>query len=79
MLSMQKLLYAPVECHGLPRLQTRAACGHAGMSTLLAPAPRFSRTEPEARPVAPADNASALAAWGFSKGDIEALQSASAF
>jgi len=46
--------------------------------TQPAPAPRFSRTVPEAKPVAPVDSASALAAWEFSKADIEALQAASA-
>ena len=75
--------YAPVlslaEAPKHPHNVARKTFVEMGGVTQPAPAPRFSRTEPEARPVAPADNASALAAWGFSKGDIEALQTASAF
>jgi alpha-methylacyl-CoA racemase len=44
-----------------------------------APAPRFSRTVPEVQgPPQAADNPASLSAWGFSKADIEALQSAGA-
>jgi alpha-methylacyl-CoA racemase len=47
--------------------------------TQPAAAPRFSRTEPETKPVLlPVDSKDALEGWGFSKGDIEALQAASA-
>jgi alpha-methylacyl-CoA racemase len=44
-----------------------------------APAPRFSRTVPEVQgPPQSADNATALAAWGFSSGDIAKLTQAGA-
>jgi alpha-methylacyl-CoA racemase len=44
-----------------------------------APAPRFSRTVPEVQgPPEAANNAKALAAWGFSAGDIAALKTAGA-
>jgi alpha-methylacyl-CoA racemase len=44
-----------------------------------APAPRFSRTPPEvAHGPRPADTEAALADWGFSASDIDALKSAAA-
>jgi alpha-methylacyl-CoA racemase len=47
--------------------------------TQPAPAPRFSRTAPEIQgPPQSADNAGALAAWGFSADEITALASAGA-
>ena len=42
--------------------------------TQPAPAPRFSRTAPDAQGVAQVDNVSALASWGFSGGEIETLR-----
>jgi len=42
-----------------------------------APAPRFSRTEPQVQNIAP-DPRAALAAWGFSPAEIDALASAGA-
>jgi alpha-methylacyl-CoA racemase len=42
--------------------------------TQPAAAPRFSRTEPETKAVLPVDSKDALAGWGFSKDDIDALQ-----
>ncbi len=74
--------YAPVlslaEAPKHPHNVARKTFVEIGGVTQPAPAPRFSRTAPEVRPVAPADNSGALAAWGFSKSDIEALTSASA-
>jgi len=46
--------------------------------TQPAPAPRFSRTAPDAQAVQPIDNDAALAAWGFSGGEIEKLHGAGA-
>ncbi|MBU6442648.1 MAG: CoA transferase [Alphaproteobacteria bacterium] len=44
-----------------------------------APAPRFSRTEPQVQgPPRAADNEAALAAWGFGLGEIKALADAGA-
>lgn len=75
--------YAPVlslsEAPKHPHNAARKTFVEVDGVTQPAPAPRFSRTSPDVRPVAPVDNAGSLAAWGFSKGDIEALQSASAF
>jgi len=42
-----------------------------------APAPRFSRTEPQVQSIAP-DPKAALSAWGFSAAEIDALASAGA-
>jgi alpha-methylacyl-CoA racemase len=74
--------YAPVlslsEAPKHPHNAARETFVEIGGVTQPAPAPRFSRTAPEARPVSPVDNAGALSGWGFSKSDIEALQSASA-
>ncbi|HWA29548.1 MAG TPA: CaiB/BaiF CoA-transferase family protein [Rhizomicrobium sp.] len=75
--------YAPVlslsEAPKHPHNVARQTFVEVGGVTQPAPAPRFSRTAPEVKPVAPVDNAGSLASWGFSKGDIEALQNASAF
>ena len=75
--------YAPVlslsEAPKHPHNLARKTFVEIGGVTQPAPAPRFSRTVPEAKPVASVDNTGALSAWGFSKADIEALQSASAF
>jgi alpha-methylacyl-CoA racemase len=46
--------------------------------TQPAPAPRFSRTAPDVQGVKPLDNDAALAAWGFSGSEIEALRAAGA-
>ena len=46
--------------------------------TQPAPAPRFSRTGPDAQGVAQIDNEAALAGWGFSGGEIESLRAAGA-
>jgi alpha-methylacyl-CoA racemase len=47
--------------------------------TQPAPAPRFSRTEPEVRHgPRPADNEASLSAWGFSASEISALQASNA-
>ncbi len=75
--------YAPVlslsEAPRHPHNVARNTFVEIGGVTQPAAAPRFSRTEPEAKPVAlPVDSKDALAGWGFSKGDIEALQAASA-
>jgi alpha-methylacyl-CoA racemase len=75
--------YAPVlslaEAPKHPHNVARQTFVDVGGVTQPAPAPRFSRTVPEVKAVAPVDNEGALASWGFSKGDIEALQAASAF
>ncbi|HWD49766.1 MAG TPA: CaiB/BaiF CoA-transferase family protein [Rhizomicrobium sp.] len=75
--------YAPVlslaEAPKHPHNVARETFVNVGGVTQPAPAPRFSRTAPETKPVVPMDNARSLSAWGFSKGDIDALQSASAF
>jgi alpha-methylacyl-CoA racemase len=75
--------YAPVlslsEAPKHPHNKARETFVDVGGVIQPAPAPRFSRTAPETKPVTSVDNAGALSAWGFSKGDIEALQSASIF
>ncbi|HUB84926.1 MAG TPA: CaiB/BaiF CoA-transferase family protein, partial [Rhizomicrobium sp.] len=75
--------YAPVlslsEAPKHPHNVARKTFVEVGGVTQPAPAPRFSRTVPEVKPVTPIDNEGALAGWGFSKGDIESLQAASAF
>jgi alpha-methylacyl-CoA racemase len=75
--------YAPVlslsEAPKHPHNVARKTFVEIGGVTQPAPAPRFSRTAPEVKPVVPVDNAGSLASWGFSKGDIESLQAASAF
>ncbi|MGN6514987.1 MAG: CaiB/BaiF CoA transferase family protein [Rhizomicrobium sp.] len=75
--------YAPVlslaEAPKHPHNVARQTFVEVGGVTQPAPAPRFSRTAPEVTPVKPVDNAGSLASWGFSRGDIEALQKASAF
>jgi alpha-methylacyl-CoA racemase len=75
--------YAPVlslaEAPRHPHNVARNTFVEIGGVVQPAAAPRFSRTEPEAKPVVlPVDSKDALAGWGFSKGDIEALQAASA-
>jgi|SRR5665213_130165 len=74
--------YAPVlslaEAPKHPHNVARKTFVEIGGVTQPAPAPRFSRTSPDVRPVVPADNSGALMAWGFSKSDIEALTFASA-
>jgi alpha-methylacyl-CoA racemase len=75
--------YAPVlslsEAPKHPHNVARQTFVDVGGVTQPAPAPRFSRTVPQVKPVVATDNEGALASWGFSKGDIEALQTASAF
>ena len=75
--------YAPVlslsEAPKHPHNVARKTFVEVGGVTQPAPAPRFSRTVPETKPVVPVDNAGSFAAWGISKSDIEALQAASAF
>jgi alpha-methylacyl-CoA racemase len=74
--------YAPVlslsEAPKHPHNVARQTFVDVGGVTQPAPAPRFSRTSPEVKPVVPVDNMGSLASWGFSKGDIEALQAAGA-
>lgn len=75
--------YAPVlslsEAPKHPHNAARKTFVEVGDVMQPAPAPRFSRTVPETKPVVPVDNAGSLSAWGFSKSDIESLQAASAF
>jgi alpha-methylacyl-CoA racemase len=75
--------YAPVlslaEAPKHPHNVARKTFVEIGGVTQPAPAPRFSRTVPETKPVVPVDNEGSFAAWGVSKSDIEALQAASAF
>jgi alpha-methylacyl-CoA racemase len=75
--------YAPVlslsEAPKHPHNVARKTFVEVGGVTQPAPAPRFSRTVPETKPVVPVDNEGSFAAWGVSKADIEALQAASAF
>jgi alpha-methylacyl-CoA racemase len=75
--------YAPVlslaEAPKHPHNVARQTFVEIGGVTQPAPAPRFSRTVPETKPVVPVDNQGSFAAWGMSKSDIEALQAASAF
>jgi alpha-methylacyl-CoA racemase len=75
--------YAPVlslsEAPKHPHNVARQTFVEVGGVTQPAPAPRFSRTVPETKPVVPVDNQGSFAAWGMSKSDIEALQAASAF
>ena len=74
--------YAPVltlaEAPKHPHNIARNTFVEIGGVTQPAAAPRFSRTVPETKPVLPVDSRDALTGWGFSKNDIEALQSASA-
>jgi alpha-methylacyl-CoA racemase len=64
-----------------PHMQERAAFVHIDGTLQPAPAPRFSRSQP-ATPSAPSHAGqgadAALARWGFSQQDIDALRAASA-
>jgi len=75
--------YAPVlslaEAPKHPHNVARQTFVEVGGVVQPAPAPRFSRTPPEVQgPPEGADNASALAAWGFSADDVAKLSSAGA-
>ena len=75
--------YAPVlslaEAPKHPHNQARKTFIEIDGVVQPAPAPRFSRTEPEVQTaLGKADSQSALNAWGFSVGEIEALTKAGA-
>jgi len=77
--------YAPMldfaEAPRHPHNVARGAFVEVDGVTQPAPAPRFSRTAPEIRnrpPVAGENNREALAAWGFSAAEIDALAAADA-
>jgi alpha-methylacyl-CoA racemase len=75
--------YAPVlslaEAPKHPHNEARKTFVDVGGVVQPAPAPRFSRTVPEVQgPPQGADNAAALAAWGFSSAEIDALAASGA-
>ncbi|MGH6872423.1 MAG: CaiB/BaiF CoA transferase family protein [Rhizomicrobium sp.] len=75
--------YAPVlslaEAPKHPHNAARKTFVEVDGVTQPAPAPRFSRTAPEVQGVAMAvDSGAALAGWGFSGGEVEALKAAGA-
>jgi alpha-methylacyl-CoA racemase len=74
--------YAPVlslsEAPKHPHNVARKTFVDIGGVSQPAAAPRFSRTEPAAHAVLPVNTEDALKGWGFSKGDIDALQAAGA-
>jgi alpha-methylacyl-CoA racemase len=75
--------YAPVlslrEAPNHPHNAARQTFVEIDGVTQPAPAPRFSRTEPQVQgPPQPANSEAALAAWGFNPGEIKSLQDAAA-